>query len=217
MKNYFICLLFPLLGYHFSMSQYDPRAKKIMEQVSRKYLSLESYRVTFRQDIVRIKDQTIIDSTEGEITVKGEQYSLDIGQQKIFNNGTKIWNYSKDLNEVYVSDYDPEAINSLEHPSAILKMYSQGFKYRLEKLSENIKKFNVVYLIPENLKDDSITFFQLKVYIDSKNRIVKWESFEKGNMLKYIFNVTPPVEIKNIKSVFFTFDATKYPNVEIIE
>lgn len=212
MKSYLtissvIALCFSFVSY--SQPAQDPKAGQILNEVSKKYKSYKSFKADFSyvmESPAAGKNETI----NGEIYVKGEKFKLNLGAQEIYNNGTTVWTYLKDQDEVNISNYepDPEEIT----PSNIYTVYQKGYKYLLlEETATN----QVVDLIPE---DKNKKIFKIRITIAKKDKSIKsWKMFEKsGN--RYIYNVTkflpnPP----GVDDRFFMFEKTKYPGVEVVD
>lgn len=197
--------LFPLLAF----SQYDPKAEKILSEMSKKYKSFK----TFKADFSYSMESPSAGNTEtikGEIFVKADKFKLDLGNQEVINNGTTIWTYLKEENEVNVSNYEPDP-NDIT-PNNIYTIYQKGYKYLL--LEENTTT-QVVDLIPE---DKAKKVFKIRISVNKKDKTIKnWKMFEKnGNrytysILKFIPN--PP----GVDDKFFIFDKTKYKGVEVVD
>ena len=45
-------------------------------------------------------------SRSGKIAVKGVKFKLNMAGQEIFNNGSEIYSFVKETNEVNVTEYD---------------------------------------------------------------------------------------------------------------
>ena len=150
----------------------------------------------------------IDESIKGEIAVKGDMYVLKVAGQEIYNNGTDVYTYSADLQEVTVSTFDPEEQEITL--GNIYDLYKEGYKYVLMSTQGNGDR--IVELSPE--KNDK-SYHKIRLVIDKNDDLKKFTVFEKtGN--QYIY------DIKNFKAVpladsYFTFDTSKYPDVEVID
>src|SRR6478609_10455660 len=109
-------------------TQSDPKAQKILDDMSKKYKDMPGFTAKFaytlENDASKIKE-----SSEGEIAVKGSKFKLKLKNQEIFNNGTTVWTYMKESNEVNVSTYDPGEDDM--NPTKIYTIYKKGYKYIL--------------------------------------------------------------------------------------
>jgi outer membrane lipoprotein carrier protein len=195
-----------------AMAQYDPNALKVLDGMSAKYKTIPSYSADITSSLINETDG-INENFSGKISVKGEMYKLELDEQIVINNGTTVWTYLPDVNEVNIDNYEPDEDEI--SPSKIYDAYKKGYKYVLTG-EENVDGIlcSVVDLIP-NQKDAQ--FFKIKLFISKNDSSLKtWTMFDKsGNKYKY--------SIKNFKSKInvtdkeFSFDNSKYPDVEVID
>jgi len=196
----------------FGFAQNDPQAREILDAMSLKYQSIPS----FKADIVHTlenKQEDINEEFSGKITVKGDMYKLAMGGQVIINNGVTLWTYLEDVNEVNISDYDPEDEDL--SPSKIYGLYKDGYKYTyMGEIPVDGTPYNVVDLVPEDRENQ---FFKIRMVIDKNSNTLKsWKMFDKtGNIFIYkINNFTPNLELSDS---FFVFDSQAHEGVEVID
>ncbi len=192
-------------------AQKDKRAGEILEAVSKKYKATPSFKAHFSYTM-ESPSSGINESYTGDIAVKGSKFHLNTGEQEIINNGTTVWTYLKESNEVNISDYEPEEDEIT--PTNIYTIYQKGYKYNfVEEIKENGEVYEVVDLVPEN-KNSQV--FKVRVTVNKKDKSVKsWKIFEKnGN--RYQFNVErfTPAEVDD---EYFAFNKSKYKGVEVID
>lgn len=212
MKKITIFLMMFWLGGLVTFAQTDPQAKEILDAMSAKYKKIPAYSADITSSMINDVDG-INEEFGGKITVKGDMYKLEMDDQVVINNGTTVWTYLPDVNEVNIDTYNPDEDEI--SPSKIYDAYKKGYKYiYIGDEAVNGEDASVIDLVPNN-KDAQ--FFKIKLFIAKKdNSLLTWTMFDKsGNKYKYT--------IKNFKSNInpkdsdFTFDATKYPGVEIID
>jgi len=194
-----------------SFAQYDPKAAAILDAMSSKYKSMPSFKAKFVYTLEA--PNNVKETAEGEIVVKGSKFTLKLDGQEIINNGSTVWTYIKDANEVNVSNYEPDE-NDMS-PTKIYTMYKKGYKYTfLEEKSENGKTYEVVDLIPEDRKPQ---IFKVRMEINKKDKTLKsWKIFEKnGN--KYYYTVKEFIPDFKVEDNYFSFDVSKHKGVEVIE
>lgn len=203
MKSYLAILIASFYSFvSFAQPAQDPKAGQILNEVSKKYKSYKTFKADFSyvlESPAAGKNETIT----GEIYVKGEKFRLNLGSQEIYNNGSTVWTYLKEENEVTISNYepDPEEIT----PSNIYTVYQKGYKYLL---LEETPTNQVIDLIPE---DKNKKIFKIRITIAKKDKSIKsWKMFEKsGN--RYIYNVTKFLpNPQGVDDKFFVFDKAKY-------
>jgi outer membrane lipoprotein carrier protein len=211
MKNSLFCFIAFSLSAIVCSAQpaKDPKAAKILDEMSTKYKTYKSFKADFSYSLespAAGKNEAI----HGEIYVKGDKFKLNLGSQEILNNGTTVWTYLKEENEVNVSSYepDPEEIT----PTNIYSVYQKGYKYLL--LEEN-STTQTVDLIPE---DKSKKIFKIRLTINKKEKAIKsWKMFEKsGN--RYVYDITKfQPNPQGVDDKFFVFDKTRYKGVEVVD
>lgn len=212
MKNTLSLLLVALLPALPAAAQQDPKAAKILDQMSAKYQALNAYNATFTQTLESpgLKGK---ENINGDITVSGQKFHLKLSGQEVINNGTTMWTYLKNENEVNISDADPEEQEM--SPSQIYSMYKKGYKYAyVEEVKDGGDPCDVIELSPENRAAD---LFKVRLTVRQKDRSIKaWKMFKKnGN--KYTFTIknfkpNPPVD-----ATTFVFDKAKYKGVKVVD
>ncbi|MEX0884322.1 MAG: outer membrane lipoprotein carrier protein LolA, partial [Cyclobacteriaceae bacterium] len=149
----------PLLA----ISQSDPEATAILSKVSEKYQELNGFRAIFEY-AYSSKDDGLIQTNTGEVTVKGDKYRLVLDDQEVFNNGETVWTLIKS------SKYKEVTINSVEEdideltPSNIYNIYKKGYQAQL--VGEGMEGGRPVYEIQLTSENASSQFQKIKLYVD---------------------------------------------------
>lgn len=196
-----------------SFAQYDAKAGEILDAMSAKYKKIPSYRANFSTSLVN-ESEGVNETFSGEITVKGNKYILDTDDQLVINNGSTVWTYLPDVNEVNIDIYDPS--DDEITPSSIFDEYKKDYKYIwMESVTDTGVACDVVDLIPNDVSKNQ--FFKIKMVITSKDKTLKkWTMFEKsGN--KHIYIISQFKDKITVTDAYFNFDASKYPDVEIVD
>lgn len=209
-------ILFPVVFFaalQLSMAQQDPKAEKILDQMSQKYKSMNSYKAVFSQAIENPMSK-INETMEGEIVVQGKKYKLNMAGQEIIFNGSAVYTYLKDANEVNISV--PEEGNDELNPTNIFSMYKKGYKYGfLEERKEGAKTYEVIELAPE---DRNNPIFKIQLVIDKKDKsLVSWKMFNKNNGNRYLYIIKDFTPNVPVTASTFNFDKTKYKGVQVID
>lgn len=197
-----------LFSFQLAQAQYDPEAKSVLDAMSAKYKTVGAFSASFSQ---KIENQSagINESMDGKITVKGGKYKLEILETEIYNNEKEVWVFSPELEEVTVSLYDP--IEEEITPGNVYDLYKKGFKYALMAKMGNGDQ--VIELDPENREK---TYHKIRMVIDVKNELKSFTVFEKtGN--RYVYTVTDFEPLSSLEDSFFTFDPSKYPDIEVVD
>ena len=211
-NRFFSVLVGLLLTTAAAHAQQDPKAGKILNEMSAKYKALKAFRASFQQTLENPLNK-IKETIEGDIIVSGTKFRLQTKGQEVINNGSTMWTYMKSENEVNVSDYDPDEEEIT--PSQIFTLYQKGYKYTyVEQITENGVAYDIVELSPE---DRSNSLIKVRLQVAKKDRSVKsWKMFKKnGNRYSFVikeFTPNPP-----ITTATFTFDKTKHKGVKVID
>ncbi|MBW7844719.1 MAG: outer membrane lipoprotein carrier protein LolA [Bacteroidia bacterium] len=214
MKNLIVALLLLITTNTIAQNKNntDKSAEKLLEVISNRYKKFQTIKADFIYSI-ESKAENINEKQKGSIHVKGNKFRLDIANQIIMSDNKTMWTYSKDANEVQVSNYDAQK-NPIRLDD-IFTMYNKGF---LSKTIENKKEGkNEITLIELTPKDKKKNFFKIKLTVDKTNQtIIKSQVFDKSGAIHtyLVSNQFPNIKLDD---KFFVFDSKKYPNCEIID
>ena len=114
-----------MLFANLAHAQQDPKAGKILDQMSQKYRSMKAFKATFAQTLENPSSK-VKETMEGDILVSGPKYRLAVSGQEIISDGKLMWTYLKEVNEVTITETDAEA--EAMAPSKIFDMYKKGDK-----------------------------------------------------------------------------------------
>jgi outer membrane lipoprotein-sorting protein len=193
-------------------AQHDPKALEVLDAMSEKYQSIDGFRAKL---VYKLENPTekLNETFRGEITVMGDKYRLKIGEQEIINNGSTIWTYLKEVNEVNIENYYPE--DDPMAPAKIYTIYREGYKYSfVEEGKEKGQLVQVVDLEPDN-KDEP--FFKIRLTIDKQDKtLLNYKVYDKnGN--RYLWTVSDFEPDRQLTASHFEFDPSEYKDVEVID
>lgn len=196
----------------FAFAQYDPKALEILDAMSQKYKSITSFEANIAYTLTN-ESEKINEEFKGKITVKGDKFKLVLPEQEVINNGTTLWTYLPEAKEVNIDNYDPNSDDL--NPSRFYEIYKKGYKYLyLEDKTEGGVVCEVVDLVPE--KKDA-QYFKVRMNIVKKDKSIQsWTMFDKGGN-RYKYTITKFTPNAPVNDAMFTFDAKKYPGVEVID
>lgn len=193
-------------------AQQDPKAGKILDQMSAKYQAMKAFKASFTQtlenDAAKVKE-----NMSGDITVSGQKFRLKMSGQEVINDGKTMYTYMKAENEVNISDYesDEQEIS----PAQIYTLYKKGYKYSyVQQTKEAGELVDIIELAPE---DRSNPIFKVRMKVSKVDNSVKsWQMFKKnGNRYTVKINkFTPNVPVD---ATTFAFDKAKYKGVKVID
>lgn len=196
-----------------SLGQNDPKAKEVLDNVSKKFKSLKSVIANFMLK-VEGANNSVTDSKKGAVYVKGTKYKVIMGDQEIISDNKTSWTYAKDVNEVTINNVDHSS-SSMTPAKIFTNFYDKDFLYRLT--GESTEKGKVLQNIELTPTDKSKTFFKVLVDVDKKTQtLARMKVFEKnGNKYTYEINSFQPNGA--VSDDLFTFDAKKHPGVEVVD
>ena len=187
-------------------SQEDKRAVDLLDMMSEKYQKMEGFTSSFTY-IMNNLSENIADSFQGKISVKEEMYVLFIEGQKIINDSKTVWTYLEELNEVTISEFDPEEQElSLNN---IFEIYKSGFSFKFLGEDKNIK---LVEIYPD---DQEKSYFKILFKIDSSGLLSSFSVFDKSNST-FVYMINDFKE-ESLENALFTFIPENYPEIEVID
>lgn len=198
-----------------TFAQQDEKARKILDDMSKKYQELPAYKVNFINKMEN-RVENISEQYSGEITVKGEKFKLVLGDQEVYNNGETVWTYFKDVNEVNIDDFE-EGEGELT-PVTIYNAYKDGYKYRfVEEKKDGPRTLNVVELQPEHGTRQFDDLMKIKLEIDkTQNTLSYMEIYDKsGSVYSYKMSGFNPQS--SLNDSVFEFNPSNHPGVEVVD
>lgn len=196
-----------------SFAQSDAKAKSILAEVSKKFRSYDIVKADFSYTYINQQANTKETQT-GTLYVKSKQnkFKVTLPSQELIADGKNQWTYLKDDKEVQISEIDnsEEALN----PAKIFTIYEKGFKYIFTGESKTgTQVYQNIELAPLSTR----SFSKIKLSIHKQNKqIYSFTIYDKnGNIYTYtVRNFTPNIKVSES---IFTFDASKYPGLEVVD
>ncbi|MCA5004478.1 LolA family protein [Sphingobacterium bovistauri] len=199
-----------------SFAQTDAAAKKILNDVSKKYSAYKTIQSDFSLNIQDSDKKT--HSTKGVMYFNKpkNQYAISLTEQEVISDGKSVWNVSKDIKEVQISENENNS-NTIG-PNNLFNFYQKGYKYVLmpdEKITRqgNSEMAKVIELSPEDTKTN---YFKIKLRINKNNHIQDVTIFDKSSN-KYTYTINTLFLGKRFDSKMFTFNKDKYKGFEIVD
>jgi len=195
------------------LAQSDAKSKAILDKVSKVTKTYKTIKLSYSLSIASPGNNPI--NQKGEAYLKGDKYFIDMPDQSIFCNGTRVWTLIKDDNECYVADVDEDDEDFIK-PSKLLTIWEKGFTFKYSKeMTYKGKSVHEIYLYPNDAKSSKYHTIILKID-KATNQVVHVHIKGKdGTHMKYSLssfekNITIP-------DSQFEFNKAKHPGVTIIE
>ena len=206
-----IILLFTLFSLNLVHSQNDIRAEKLLNSVSEKIDSSETFKINFTYTLENLIENINQDS-DGSIVIKDDNYLLEFMGIKQLCDSKKVYSIVPENEEIIISNIDEDESETIK-PSKLLKFYREGYLILWDKKELILEKeIQFVKLIPINSNSD-IDYLQLGIDI-SNNDIVKLIEIGK-NKTKTILTVNQLQYDIEIDLNFFVFSEVDYPDYYI--
>jgi len=206
-----IILLFTLFSLNLVHSQNDIRAEKLLNSVSEKIDSSETFKINFTYTLENLIENINQDS-DGSIVIKDYNYLLEFMGIKQLCDSKKVYSIVPENEEIIISNIDEDESETIK-PSKLLKFYREGYLILWDKKELILEKeIQFVKLIPINSNSD-IDYLQLGIDI-SNNDIVKLIEIGK-NKTKTILTVNQLQYDIEIDLNFFVFSEEDYPDYYI--
>jgi outer membrane lipoprotein-sorting protein len=186
----------------------DLKASALLDEVSKKAKAYKSIKVELSYAMENTKAK-INEEKAVTLLVSGDKYKMFAAGQTVICDGKTIWTYIKESNEVQV--------NALENkddaltPSKLLTSYNANYKSKIIKSADAATE--MVELTPNTSKN----FTKAILGIDkAKKQIKSFTLYDKsGNTFSY--KVKTYLTDVPVTDADFTFDAKKFPGVEVID
>ncbi len=195
-----------------AIAQTDAKAKAILEAVSKKVNGLKTLKANFALHLSGSNGK-VKDTKKGTFSMKGPKYRVSLGGQEIICDNKTVWTYTKDANEVQVSNYNPNE-QTISPAKLFTNFYDKEYSYKYLGIRKvNGKDCSVVELTP-NSKNKQ--FKKIELAVDKDNVIAGGKIWEKnGNEFQYdVSGFTPNAKVDDAQ---FTFDTKKFPGVEVVD
>lgn len=215
MKKFLLALIYTIVTTG-AFAQTDPAAKKMLNEVSKRYDSYKTIRSEFDLTVQDAEKKSYNSSGTMYFNKPKKQYAIRLPDQEIISDGRTVWNISKDIKEVQITDaeHDDNTIG----PNNLFSFYKKGYKYVSmsdEKLTKNGKSetVRVVELSPIDTKTN---YFKIKLRINKNNHIHDVTIFDKsGN--RFTYTIKTLYLGQKFEDSTFSFVKEKYKDYEIID
>lgn len=206
-KQFIILLIIALVG----TAQAQNKSQQILDDLASKTNAAKNIQVGFSYGMENT-DADIHEVTEGSLIVSGDKYLLKIAGQEIICDGKTIWTYIADAEEVQINEVDEEESFS---PTKLLSSYTDDYDASLEKeYSENNRDYYLMKLKPKD-KDSGFDYVHLKIEKE-KMQLSAFILYDfDNNVFSYI--IKEYLTDIALGDDAFSFDETKYPDVDIID
>lgn len=195
-------LILPLLIFSIQAFAKTTDAATILNNATNKFSSCKSISATF----------SIIDnghSDSGSIIVAGNKFVVSTSLITTWFNGKTQWSYSKDINEVNITEPTPIELQQI-NPFSIISNFRSTYN------AKGINSPKGTYKIVLSPKKSNQTIKSIELTLNSSTYFPSLIVINTSNS-KATIKIKSITEGKQLPSSTFIFDTKKYPRVEIID
>lgn len=201
------------LGMQSFAQDKDPKAKAVLDEVSKKVKGYTSFSVEFSSNLKTTDG--VNENHSGKAIIKGDKYIIEAGDQKIISDGKMVWTILIKEKEVYENPIEDGDDDQLLNPTKMFNLWEKDFKYKWVK-EETVSGVTLVEINLYPLKTKS-KFHTVIVKVNKSTNeihtvIVKGKD---GEVLTYkLLKMTANVSVSDAD---FKFDKAKYPGYTVIK
>lgn len=201
-----ILLLVTVLVSTVTIAQSEAKAKKLLDEVSKKMNAYENIYVEFKYKLEN-NEENVHQETRGDATMKDDLYNVNfLGVNQLYD-GKKVYSIISEDEEVNISDADVEDSSTLT-PSKFFSFYKNGFTYSWDVVKNmNGRKIQYVKLIPI---DSNSEISNVLLGVDTKTNHI-YRLIETGNNSTVTtLTITQFKTNQPLSGELFLFDEDKY-------
>lgn len=210
-------LLFATTFFAAPLSAQDnvKKAKSILDKLSKTYKNHKNIKAVFT--ITTENPDKSKTSHNGTIWVKKKAFKIEMADQEIICDGTTIWTWQKEVNEVQIKKYTPSSKEI--QPSEIFTLWESGFDYVWAgNVTVGGKKLDVIDLVPQTGKEAK-DYSKVKLNVDATTNSIVSCTIIKKNGVKITYTINSQVTNERIGKSHFKMDveAKRKAGAEIID
>lgn len=212
----FLIINFCLVNILSVSAQSDAEALKLLKKSQAKFNSLKDVSVAFQKSLENGGDGKAPTKKAAGFSdtmkLKKDKYRIELGEQMIICNGKTLWHYLKTENEVTVSNYDPHEGFS---PDKVFKISMNDMRARYDG-AENLNgtPTEKVSMFPNSKATE---YFRIEVWFEAQKHFPRRMKIFNRNGSIVSYELTDFKADVNIGDEQFTFNASAYPGVELID
>jgi outer membrane lipoprotein-sorting protein len=191
-------------------AQKDPEAVRILSEFSRKATQAPSVKIDFS---INAENEQDGESTtmEGTAVISGDSYRLTMADNIIWADGSAVWNYIPDANEVTITEPDPDDDSFMSKPSVLFSLYKEGYKVRL--LDQNEREW-IIDLYPEDIR---VNLVRIRLSIGKRLYDLKSAEYRTKDGMNVMLTAEKYDLGFRPADGYFTFRPADYKGVDIVD
>ncbi len=213
MRTRTLLILVSMFTFTLSPAQEVNQSNTILDKAYATFEASEGIRLTFTLSMLDLTNIPI-DVQSGEAYAKGNKFKLDTKTMAIWFNGETQWVLMKEVNEVNISQPTAQEVASIS-PLALFGIYKEGYTLSPPVTTTvNGKQAYRIDMVPTSNKGD---FQSVSVTIDPANHSLTRVLLTGHDGMKTRIDITKYTANQRYPDSHFTFNASAYPGVEIVD
>lgn len=191
---------------HNSQGQLDQNATDILKKASARFQQNVAFNVT----------ATILDGNKKQLAKHTAQvryhkgkYHLVMEGQELISDGTVVWQWNKQANEVAINNLSTDDVDLL-NPGRLLENYQRNFKAKYIRTDDDGTA--IIDLTPRSTR----SYHKIRLFIREDDGLVRRIEVQKYDSGREIYDISDFKRASSAASQF-TFDPAKHPGVEVID
>ena len=201
-----ILLIISVLALSFGIKAQN--AETLFKNAVDKLKSYNNIEIAFDYNMINT-EAGIYETMDGAGVLQGDAYILHIMGQDIICDGTTIWTYNADAEEVMISDVDNA--DGGGSPLSIINSYYDNISAKIINDAGTTKKIEVKPLV----SDENIE--KLIVTLNTNTLEIKDLHVFDKNKNEFVYVITKFLTNQKLPAGLFTFKESDYPDAEIID
>ncbi len=190
---------------------YEEKGEQLLKAASDKLKAFKTIRIEFSYEMEN-SQQGILEKMEGTLYSKGDQFRMKVGDNIFISDGKNVWIYMEDIDEVQINTVENSDINIT--PTAILDEFDKQYRSTFIRQEQHQGKLtDIVDLVPKQAQ----AFFKYRVGLDSRSNMMVYAIAYDRHGGTYSYNLKRIESDVNIPASTFTFSASEFPGVDIID
>lgn len=206
-----VLLLIALSIAHVSFAQNDQKAKHLLNEVSQKIKSYDNIQIEFRYSL-KNDNENINQETRGDVTLKKEQYVLNLMGTTMLFDGTNLHTIIPEDEEVTISKPSADDDDSIT-PSKMLTFYEKGYNYKWD-IIQDVRGRKIQYIRLNPIASNA-EVKDILLGIDSQTKHIYKLIQRQDNGTEITITVNSFKTNQPLPNSLFKFDSEKYKNYYI--
>jgi len=195
-------------------AQQDPEAKVILDRMAEKIKQYQSIQSDFSLIVFDHKENHK-NTSHGSIIIRGDKYKVASGGTTVYFNGTTMWTYAEEDNEVTITEPDSGDDDFLSNPAKVFAFYDRDFKYMYRgETTIDSTVMHEIDLFPRNLDQP---YSRIKVFIIKNTEQLAILSAVGKDGVDYSVFLKNMVTNKVFPDEVFTFEPAKHKKITVVD